>query len=456
MSCPLFAQNESNQVQKLLDSVNENRTDTAQAFRLLKEAFDLAEKSKDPILIGDCHQIKGILFYAHGIHTSSRVEWEMARDIYQNEGDTVKWAKTERLLGIHYDATGVWEKSLEFFLKSRSLYAAVGNKKGLGEVLLSIAIIQQRLGKANEAMENHREALQIAIDQGNTAVVGPIYNNMGSLFKDLNQFDSSEKYLLLAVELQKQANNLHGLGQTLHNLGSLERARGNFEKALSYYKQSAGLKIGVDVTYFLTVGDCFNQLGQLDSARYYLYQALEISQEGGLVQRISESYQFLCETEEKAGNYKKALEYHKLYFTYQDTVNEEYFKESLHKMEAEIALGLEKEKNEALREIQKQNEALIQKNEQFIWLLTGLLIALLTLAFVLIRNIQKLKTSRQSLHQLNEELVESAAHLQHNNEYLEKLMQDKNDLVSVLAHDLRSPFSKIQSITDLFDLSDKK
>ena len=89
-------------------------------------------------------------------------------------------------------------------------------------------------------------------------------------------------------------------------------------------------------------------------------------------------------------------------------------------------------------------------------LLVVLSIVLVLLVIILFRNLNRLKGSRSELATMNDSLLKNAQELEANNKKLEDLMTNKNDLVSVMAHDLRSPFGKIQSIVQLFEMTDNK
>lgn len=452
-----FGQNDSLRIRQLTDSLAKHRYDSSYAFSHVQTLLELTEKPKNKAFQPLGYENYGTLFYAYGIGDSCFKYWEKARLGYEKNHDTSNWAKLERYVGVHHDVIGNIQKALPRFLKAKELYSAIGDKKGLGEVYLSIAIVYQKLGHEEEAFENHYLALQIAIDEGNGRVIGPIYNNIGSLYKDLDELDSALKYLNLAIVEQEATENYAGLGMTLHNLGTVQISQGDYRKAIETYRESVRIKGGKEsgqaLTSMLQIGICFTHLKEYDSARVYLKSALEQSLRDSLLQRMTESYQFLSELEEADGNYKLALEYHKEFKTLVDSFNHLNYTKELKEAESELGLDLVKDKNNELLLAQEQNERLIEKIEWNNRALVVLAIVLVIAIVFLIINRRNVQAHRLELAELNEELEANSMTLMQNNERLESLMREKNDLVSVLAHDLRSPFGKVQSIIQLFELT---
>lgn len=457
---PLFgySNQDSVRVHDLLKVVENNRADSALAYGNNAKAMAIARASGDEILLADAMTSLGILYYAYGNYDSNIVYWVAARDIYQKAGDTINWAKTERLIGVHLDIHGEIQKSLEKFMLCRDLYKAVNHRKGLGESYVSISIMQQRLDRYSQALESGRLALDIALNEKNDKILGSIYNNMGSNFNELNMYDSAEKYFDLAIMEQSKSGNVFGLAMTFHNLGTFELKRKNYRKALNHYQKSVELKemnpeSDDALSSALSISLCYIHLNKLDSANTMLLKTLELSLKNDNLMRSIESYKFLADLEEKKGNYQKSLGYLKEHMRLNDSANKILVNSTLQDLEAKLEVNKAKDQNDLLLLAQAENEKLLAENRKGIYALITLAILLIILIGVLYFILRNLSKSRMRLKELNAELLHNTERLEENNQSLEKLMNAKNDLVSVMAHDLRSPFGKIQSITQLIEMS---
>lgn len=441
----------------LLDEINNNLFDSAFVFETLEEANNLAKGSKNKRFIADYNQTMGVVLYNHGLRDKIGDYWKVANRIYKELQDSNKWARTERLLGVYYDSKGDLVEAMHHFSTSRDLYKAVGNRKGLGESYISLAIMNQRINKYDNALENNYLALQIAIEEGNDKVIPPIYSNMGSLYNAIQKYDSAMKYFHLALEILMVAENPISLRSVYHNMGTVEMERGNLRKALEYYFQSLEMKGGIynneSRTGLMTIGLCYIGLNMWDSADYYLQMGLKMSLEEGHLLNIKECYDFLERVEEGRGNYQKALEYNKLHLLYLDSARNQYFDEELREM---IALKELDRKTEAFNELQiekEKNEELLKNNQKWLNRSLSLAILLLFATGFLIYFLVKIQSERKKLAIANYELDQKTNDLEMYSNDLERVIREKNDLVSVLAHDLRSPFTKIQSIVQLFEYS---
>ncbi|HCS20962.1 MAG TPA: hypothetical protein DIW47_10460 [Bacteroidetes bacterium] len=457
---PLFvsANKDSIRVHDLLKVVETNRYDSALAYGNNAKAMAIARASGQEVLVADAMTSLGILYYAYGNYDSNIVYWTAARDIYKKAGDTINWAKSERLIGVHLDIHGEIQKSLEKFMLCRDLYKAVNYRKGLGESYVSISIMQQRLDRFSQALESSRLALEIAISEENDKILGSIYNNMGSNFNMLQEYDSAEKYFQLALYEQEKFENISGLAMTYHNLGTLELSRKKYRNALAHYQKSVALKemnpeSDDALSSALSIALCYLHLNKLDSSETILQEVLLISKKNENLMRSIEAYKFLADLNEKKGNYKESLSYFKEHMRLNDSANKIVVNQTMQDLEAKLELNKTKDQNDELVRAQAENELLLEENRKGIYALITLTILLLLLIGVLYFMLRNLSKSRVQLKELNAELINNTERLEENNQSLEKLMNAKNDLVSVMAHDLRSPFGKIQSITQLIEMS---
>src|SRR5690606_32986225 len=104
-------------------------------------------------------------------------------------------------------------------------------------------------------------ALQIAIEEKNEKVISPIYGNLGSLYNEMENYDSTMKYFGLAIKQLEKIENPPALRGVYHNMGTVEMNRGNLRKALEFYFQSVELKGGIynqeSRSGLMTIGLCY-------------------------------------------------------------------------------------------------------------------------------------------------------------------------------------------------------
>ncbi len=113
-----------------------------------------------------------------------------------------------------------------------------------------------RAGKPADALQKLTEALQVAPE--NSRQQAEIYNDLGVVNRDLEDFDAAHAALDAALEIFTALNDKKGQAQTWGNRGALLEAEELAEEAVEAYKQSATM---------------FEELGESEMAMY-VWQAV--------------------------------------------------------------------------------------------------------------------------------------------------------------------------------------
>lgn len=445
------------QIDTMLLKAEKNAYDSALAYGTAYEALALAKEAGSEYYRGLSQRTLGVLFYVYGNHDESILYYDSARIVFEKQKDTANLARTERLIGAHYDVKGRLTESMSHVLRSVTLYKAINDMKGLTEAYLSMAVLQQGQGKDDKAIITYQRAIEFAKKSGNNKALATIYNNLGSLLRNASNLDTALACFELALEHHLKTNNLHGAQSTYHNMGSLENDRGNQRKALDYMHQSLNMSPGSmlvadNLITFLAVGFIYTNIEKYDSAEIFLNRALEVALNENIHSNVGEAYRFLSDLEVEKGNYKKALEYHKKFQVYTDSVEMDQFNNAMLEMETKFNLQVKTDENKELKEKEAALAELVhtkEKNQIVLVVFVALLLVLLSVVWISNR---RLHTARARVGEAHAELKKKSLQLEHNNRRLEQIMLDKNDLVSVLAHDLRSPLGKAQSLIELMRL----
>ncbi len=160
-------------------------------------------------------------------------------------------------------------------------------------------------------------------------------------------------------------------------------------------------------------------------------------------QRASE---IMAKIYEDIGQFELAYEYHQKYKLYSDSL----FNERKDQEFNYLQLQQEFFKNEALaNEIDLQKQIISRKNLFIALIIAGGLIFLF-LAVSLFRARKMQERLIENLHEQKSKTEEQANTITESNEKLRSVNQAKDQLLSVISHDVRSPIASIQSILQLF------
>jgi tetratricopeptide (TPR) repeat protein len=115
---------------------------------------------------------------------------------------------------------------------------------------------------------------------------GVFLNNLGGVYSDLGQPDTSLDFYQQALSIQREVSDRSGEGATLNNLSLVYDALGQKDKALDFYQQALAITREVgdrsgEGTTLNNIGRVYDALGQKDKALDFYQQALAITREVG-------------------------------------------------------------------------------------------------------------------------------------------------------------------------------
>lgn len=248
------------------------------------------------------------LLYKSRIQQSMKMPTEAMENCFEGLkelGDSPKELRLKRMLyedlGGIYQSQSIEDKALDMFQSSYRCDSLLNDEKLLKYSLVNIGWQHVILGSEEFAKEYLHKALQMALEQNDSLF---IYNTYHRLSINSENTDSAFVYVRLSCRYQTEKVDSIGL--------------------------------------FLSLGDLFLELHELDSAELYLKRVLNSSD---FDRQILASYS-LSELEKERGSYEQAFNYRSFYGEHIDSVV------SLHKMpeierlayKYELELGVIKER----------------------------------------------------------------------------------------------------------------
>ena len=135
----------------------------------------------------------------------------------------------------------------------------------------------------------------------------------GCYYKDLDKKENAMKNFLFALDFVGKTNddNLKGLivnaiGVVLLDQFDCETAMHYFHESALYYKEAGNLKN--EIISYIQIGDCFQLLGEIDSALYYYKRCLHIVDENKLHNEQSYVRQNLGILYSEMGEFSNAIQ----------------------------------------------------------------------------------------------------------------------------------------------------
>jgi serine phosphatase RsbU (regulator of sigma subunit) len=408
-----------------------------------QKALKLMQELKDKIGIASCYERLGringtnhkypeaIQFYLNAISFKKELN-----DL-NGAADSYSW-----IAGI-YLHTGDYEKALEYCLKGLKIAESTNYKSKICESNITIGIIFYEQKKYKESITYMNKALAVEGEQTSKRNLSYIHNNLAIAYDRLNDHKTSLSYHFKALKLNEEMGDDHGTATCYNNISAAYSSLDKMNEALLYSLKSVALsektndKVGLSYSY-ISAGDCYQAKKNFAIAYDYFLKGLKVAREINYKTEIQEAYEHLAFIAEEMKDYRKALEYHKLYALVKDSIlNEESLKQS-----SELNIRYETEKKEKEILLLTKDQELKNKNLKEQRLIRiglsiglGLLLALSFLLFNRYRFKQKanllLEKQKEEIRKKNTLITDSidyAKTIQEavlpDNEYLSSLLPD--------------------------------
>jgi len=391
--------------------------------------------------------------------------------------DDVGLAKVLNQLGMIQDNVGKFDESRQNYLEAIELYKRVNSAKGIATETIRLGVVENRKGNYDKALDYFLESLKISEQNKNLPGKMEAYLTISEVYILQHKIDTALKILNQAEEINKTLPTSNLSLNIYIDYGNIYRETGEYDKAKAYLEKGLALSNrpeyqGLNITLMNTLAALYNKQGFKDQSIALQKQALVKAQainnfirEYQTMMSIAETYgqanakealvyfkQALDKVKEK-GAQKQAIEilgrmadmYHYLgddkqaYAAKQEqyTIADKYFLQRMTKQIVSLQAGYDLSKSQAnVKDLEYQNA-----RQQLI----SRVILGFAIAFILLLMVMGLFFYRTS--KLNALLNGANTELQETNRVKDKLF-------SVLAHDLRAPFSTIIGLLQVINEDD--
>lgn len=257
----------------------------------------------------------------------------IAVDYYKDKDDKEQETKAYYYLGCVYQDIGDIVGATDAFLKALNINPQVINDtERLTMIYENLAECYQSQGFYDKAMEMYRISYKTNINHNEEKNILFSLQGIGEVFMYQHQWDSAAYYYNEIIEKSRAIGDSSWISIGISNLAHVYYNQKKYPEAYhtalkSIHNNNEDKENEITSKYIL-LGDILIQLGQYDSARYYL--SLNSIKEDPFL-RASRHFS-LYELEKKCGKYKEATQYIDTYTTLYDSLREEKNKEEIAKL----------------------------------------------------------------------------------------------------------------------------
>lgn len=353
-----------------------------------------------------------------------------------------------------YQFQSKFSEAKKGYVEAIALAEGVGNQEALAYGQLGLGGLHINTGELAMAYENHIEGIVSARALQKPDLELTYLMNIGVIKQLLAEYEEAETFLLEALEIAKEHDLKHRLGQVYGNLGIVELKRKNYGNSIDYQRQALShfndlkaytqaaiswqnigfsfaklgdfpeatnaydesIKLRLQSGDSLGYGRVLRYLGELSfemneqiKAQKFLAEALDIAKRFDNEVLISEIYELQFKSYERQGDLLKALASHKNYTLVKDSLDHKANQNKI----AELTTKFEFEKLENENKLQaRENEIKDLKIHQKNQVLVGTAVLFLLIAmwgFIRLRQLRTRLVLTQKDHVIAQQKTEIRA-----------------------------------------------
>ncbi len=394
-----------------------------------------------------------IISKEHGNYPLALEQLHQALILSEESRDSNGIARTYYNIGDVFKTLKSFDKAISYFQMANKLYFKLGNKEfafisqnKVGHIYMDEGEEQKDTSyfvtalefysKAFELINNKKDGSQMLASYINLANA---YNKFGNATKNTEYLFKSMDYSIRGLRLSGELDDKVRQGISLANIAEVYLSLNQPQKALSFYQKS--LKVFEDsednfwIVYVNSeIGKIYYKLKDKTKAIEFIVKSNELAQKQNLKKNLKENYGLLSDIYGSTDDYKKSLEYHKLFTLYKDSILNETT--SLNITRAQTEFDFER-KNQEIKLLQKnteiQQEKIKTQTTQRNSLVILIVVIFMLLLFIYYRYSEKNKSQDQIIRA---------------KEIAEKARETQEQFLANTSHEIRTPMNGIIGMTN--------
>jgi signal transduction histidine kinase len=407
--------------------------------------------------IGVAYNYKGNPLNAYDYYTQ-------ALNVSLQQNDSVQLAYSNNNLGVLLFNQGLMAKAYDYYIKSYGIFKKLHDKSGLAYTLQSLGNLQLSQKDFSQSEKQFIEAYHLRLELKNKRDIMSSLILLSKLYYEKKDFDKSTHTLIAA----------DSVGQLIHDEINLSEIK--ILQAKNYIEQGrieeaekvaeAGAKVIVKLQYKrllsesqLILGTIKMQRGKFSEASDLLKSSLKIAFEIKDLRSQMNTYKQLWKLSEAQKNKPEAVAYMNQYLIINDSIKDLDLTRQVERLQFQLEIEKKEKENELLK-LSKANQSIVIAKQQaqnvllFFILLLMLIVGAVSWYFNRKgrRNNLKLKAQNMFIDLQRQQIEKRNIELSSQNQNLADLNHEKDVIMSIVAHDLKSPLTSILGLINLMGM----
>lgn len=397
----------------------------------IEESISILEAESDESTLTIAYRELGKVYGYLDNHNKSFENLNKALEINLELNNKKEQSEDYYRIGINYYDRSDEDNALEFFTKAKALKEEVNDNAGLAKVSNSLGVLHSEKGNYQTSVNYHKQSIKAHQKIGDRQGEGISLNNLGIAYTDWGKLDSALVYHNKSLKLNQDINYTIGTIRSYANIGEVFQFKKDYPKARAFYYKAKTLSSKEERQplmrlMYSKLGDIHLSENALDSSEYYLKKSEQLRLSQNNYFGLRGTYNSLSKLYEKKRDFSKALDYHKLYKTVQDSFASTRASEKLTEIQAKFDSA--KQEKEITQLQQDNDRKTMWQNILGISTFLAIVLGIVVFQFFKYRN------------QKNKELL-AIKETQH--QKLAELDKTKTRFFNNISHEFRTPLTLI-------------
>lgn len=404
------------------------------------------------------HTIKGLIANDLNHLSEAESDFKKSLELYEILNDRNNQFAVLNNLGLLYNNSGEYKKSLEAYLQCYDIINDLKEEVDSYKYFLNMGTVSYNLNDYESAYKSFNSALTEARTKNDSLRIYKASEKLGQTYVALDSLNLAlttfEKVLPFYEKsgLKKDASNI------LLQLGNINYALGYTEKGFTYFKDAEHLSEKNSFTQnkaqaFLKLGNYYNDQKKLKEAEHYFKNVLKTEDSISNLEILKQTYFGLYSIAKQKRDIPSSLLYLEKGHFYETEIQKQHLTNEADQIEARLGLKKKELELENLKINYELNQLQIKGQKQKIQgliifaLLIGVLLWLaLAMYFQKQKSQKRLAIQNDKINIQNKELIETNAAIKEQRQELATLNSLKDELLSILAHDVKSPITNLSHL----------
>lgn len=410
------------------------------------------------------HNFIGVAYNYKGDRLAAYEAYAKALEIATLQKDTLQIAHAKNNTGRVFFDQGLLSRSYDYFLDAIPLFESLLDSTGMAYGYQSLANLYRTQKDYAKAEEYFQKALVIRLKLGNTRDIMSAWVYMGRLYNESGKHDKATQCYLKADSGYSATHDEINLAETRIFLAENFIESDQVADAEKVFQQGYDVIIKSSVLRFrprllITLGKIEFLKNNYTKAKEHFNAGLETARAIKDLALQMEAHLYLSKVAGKQAKPSEQLSNYNQYLILKDSLKDLDVARQVERLQFELQIEKKDQENRLLKVNEERNNAIIKQQRYQNIALFIAAFSLLIIGIVAWRNSRRREVANTVLAEQNAEIEKQRVEiLMQNvefvsqNQKLSELNHEKDTLMSIVAHDLKSPLNRIRGLVEVIRL----